>query len=152
MSIFYSKNLTKANRGVSENILRAYWVNSPLSRAPNYPTTNFSNFLKYYDDRYPTWIESIGDTGASVGIDSVKKSMERLAKNGWTYYPSPSKFNEQIAKDNEGYVANALTDAGVTIAKDASNFFSGAFKVVLIIAAIGFGLAVYTKNGGKFTK
>lgn len=150
ITVYFTRNLTTDNRNNGLKYLKIFFNNSKLAMPPYYPVTNFDGLVKFLDGKYPTYIESLGETGFEIGEDRMKQSMLDVARLAETTYPIPARFATAIMNNTKGIsltrvVSTALTES----AKEVVSFTQSSFKYLTWIVAAAVGLAIFTKLGGK---
>lgn len=149
-NIQFTKNVTPENRRIGEYLLGVYWRAAIISKTPFYPITNWQGLLSFYDTKYPTFVEYLGDWSKTVTVEKLVAVMKKVASKNETNYPRPSSFNNSISDvvgtvDTTQVLAQTATDVGSAL----SSFTIGTFKTMIVIATCAFALAVYLKSGGK---
>jgi len=144
LNTYFTKNLTEQNYKNGLFLLGYYYRNSPISKAPYYPITNFDGMVSYLEDNYPTYIESLGDLMKSVQQDKLIKAMTDAGKKGRTDYPRPSYFTNAIM-DNTGISISAVIgDTAIGIGTDLIEYANIFSKIVLwggIAFIVAYGIA-----------
>lgn len=138
-SVYFTRNLTEENFNNGKMLLGYYWRDSVISKPPYYPVTNFDGMIKFLQNNYPTYIESLGEQLKSVDFGKLIEVMKTVAKKGYTDYPRPSYFaNEMLERtgytllDKTGDVLGAIGESVI----DAS-------KLIWLLSAVGIGIFVY---------
>lgn len=149
--VYFTRNLTESNYNSGTWLLGYYWRDSILSKAPYYPITNFDDMIQWYKDNYPTFIEYLGDQLSSISSDKLIAVMKDTAAKKQLNYPRPSDFSNSMMKlvGNGIDLIQVARDTASDVGREIASFTQYAFWGLVIIGAIAFGVAIYTRSGGK---
>jgi len=145
----YTSDTSKKNRDNGLYLLGVFYRDSELSKAPNYPITNFDNLRNFLDSRYPSFIEALGEQMKTIESPKLVSAMRALAKKSGTTYPNPGKFAEQISIYGVPTFGETTIKAVKESAEAVYDFSLGSIKVLMVTGVIAFGIAIYTRSGGK---
>ena len=149
----FTNDLSPANRKNGEFLLGYYWRNSPLSKAPLYPITNWHDLILWLDTNYPTYIEALGELMKSAESSKLIEAMTEMGKGNGMTYPRPSEFSNYISEYAGGVsIGQVLVDAGVQSVEDIASMGLNFSKFVFIGGAIVALVLIYQKFGGKMPK
>jgi len=151
--ITFTKNVNKTTRSNGENILGYYFRASKLSKAPYYPNTNLKDLLAFYDSKYPTFIEYLGDMLNYTDINKMIKVAQAVAAENNLAYPIPARWANQISNvagaiDYSNVISGGLEESY----KDVKNFSKGYLWTLAIVSVITVSFVIYQKSGGKLPK
>jgi len=142
--VYFTKNLTAANRTQGEWLLGYYFRASKISKAPYYPVTNFTDMLAWMTSNYPTYIESLGEQLQSRPSDVMIKAMQDTAAKGYTDYPRPAYFNNNLTA-----TYSSVSALGNGIA-DAADSVLNLGKGLVVLSIVGVAVFLYIEiKGGK---
>lgn len=152
-NVKFTNDLSPENRKNGEFLLGYYWRNSPMSKAPLYPVTNWHDLIVWLDSNYPTYIEALGELMKSAESSKLIQAMTEMGKNNGTAYPRPSEFSNYISEyAGQVSISQVLIDAGSQSVQDIAALGLGYAKIVFIVGALVLGIVLYQKSGGKMPK
>lgn len=114
-SVSFTKDLSNENRKNGEFLLGYYYRNSKLSKRPYYPATNYPALIKYLDEKYPTYIHSLGENLKYIESDKVIEAVTEAAKNADASFNVISPISNALLKYGRVTNSDALSNAASEI-------------------------------------
>jgi len=155
MIVAFTKNITPENRAAGIAALDIFFRNSIFQVIPYNMFTSLKGLISYLDEKYPTYIEFLGETAKSITSEQLTQAMLNVSRNGKKSYPAPQDFSNGIMAATNGNLRadvlqgmKIISDTAIESGKEILSMGQTFIKYLPQIALGTVALVIFLKLGG----